>query len=68
LRGLEVSLDGASLRSDGIFAVDLSHVNEGLSQRGARPVDAVLGADVLRHHSAVIDYASQSLFLRHAPR
>lgn len=64
LRGVEVSVDGNPLRSNGVFAVDLSHVNDGLAQRGARRVDAVLGADVLRHHSAVIDYASPSLFLK----
>ena len=59
------TLDGLPLRSDGIYAVDLSHVNEGLTMRGAGCVQAVLGADVLTYHRAVIDYATMSLFLRH---
>ena len=60
-----LTVDGLPLRSDGIYAMDLSHVNQGLAMRGAGRVDAVLGADVLRNHCAVIDYATMSLFLRH---
>ena len=59
-----LSLDGTSLRADGIYAIDMSHVNRGLRLNGADPVTGVLGADVLTHHSAVIDYASESLYLR----
>lgn len=33
--------------------------------RGAGRVRAVLGADVLTYHRAVIDYATMSLFLWH---
>ena len=60
-----LTLDGLPLRSDGIYAVDLSHVNEGLAMKGAGRVQAVLGADVLTYHRAVIDYATMSLFLHH---
>jgi len=65
LDGAVLTLDGLPLRSDGIYAVDLSHVNEGLTMRGAGRVQAVLGADVLTYHRAVIDYPTMSLFLRH---
>src|SRR5262249_42456667 len=65
LDGATLSLDGQPLRSDGIYAVDLTHVNEGLVTKGAFPVHGVLGADVLTYHQAVIDYATMSLFLRH---
>ena len=58
-------LDGLPVRSDGIFALDMSHVNSGLARKGAAPVTAVIGADVLSHHEAVIDYATASLYLRH---
>ena len=60
-----LSIDGLPLKSDGIYALDLSHVNEGLTSRGAGRVDAVLGVDVLRYQDAVIDYATMSLFFRH---
>jgi hypothetical protein len=64
LHGATLSLDGHPLRSDGIYAVDLTHVNEGLMAKGASRVHGVLGADVLTYHQAVIDYATMSLFLR----
>jgi Aspartyl protease len=65
LDGVTLSLDGRPLRSDGIYAVDLTHVNEGLITKGASRVQGVLGADVLTYHQAVIDYATMSLFLHH---
>jgi hypothetical protein len=60
-------LDGLPVRSDGIYAVDMSYVNEGLVMKGAQRVHAVLGADVLLYHQAVIDYATLSLFLNYEP-
>ena len=65
LDGATLSLDGHPLRSDGIYAVDLTHVNEGLVTKGASRVQGVLGADVLTYHQAVIDYTTMSLFLRY---
>ena len=65
LDGATLSLDGHPLRSDGIYAIDLTHVNEGLVTKGACRVHGVLGADVLTYHQAVIDYATMSLFLHH---
>jgi len=63
-----LTLDGLAVRPDGVFAIDLSHVNEGLAEKGAGPVQAVLGVDVLARHEAVIDVATRSLFLRHDER
>ena len=66
LDGTTLSLDGYPLRSDGIYAVDLTHVNEGLVTKGASRVHGVLGTDVLTYQRAVIDYATMSLFLHHS--
>jgi hypothetical protein len=65
LDGAVLELDRLPLKSDGIYAVDLSHVNQGLTARGANPVHGTLGADILTYHRAVIDYATMSLFLQH---
>jgi hypothetical protein len=65
LGDVTLALDGSPLRSDGIFAIDMSHVNQGLVMKGANRVHAVLGADVLLYHRAVINYATRSLFLKH---
>jgi len=63
LDDVQFCLGEIPLKSDGIYALDLSHVNEGLTMKGAEPTHAVLGADILTYHQAVIDYASGSLYL-----
>jgi hypothetical protein len=47
-----------------LYAMDFTHVNEALAMKGERFVDAVLGADALAKHEAVIDYGSSSLYLK----
>jgi hypothetical protein len=47
-----------------LLALDLTLVNQAAALRGSGPIDAVLGADVLEAHSAVIDYGSSSLYLK----
>jgi hypothetical protein len=67
LDGAQLTLDGLHVRSDGIFALDLTSTNERLKLRGADPIRAVIGQDVLRYHQAVIDYATLALFLKAEP-
>ena len=43
---------------------DLSHVNDALTQHKAKPVDGIIGADVLLHGKAVIDYYTCCLYLK----
>ena len=47
-----------------LLAMDLTHVNQAAALRRSGPIDAVLGADVLEAHAAVIDYGSSSLYLK----
>jgi len=49
-------------------AVALSHVNQALRLRGERPMDGVLGADLLEACAAVIDYRQRRLYLKRAVR
>lgn len=67
LRDVQLILDGLRVRSDGIFAVDMTHTNQKLMMRGVDPIRAVIGQDVLRYHEAVIDYAALALFLKEEP-
>ena len=62
-----LTLEGLPVRSDGIFAIDMSHTNQKLTMKGVDPIRAVLGQDVLRYHHAVIDYATLALFLKEEP-
>lgn len=64
-------IDGADLRLGsfvprlaGPIGLDFEAVNAPLRAQGSAEVDVILGVDVFDAHAAVIDYASQSLFLK----
>lgn len=67
LGDVRLTLEGLPVRTDGIFAIDLTSTNQRLVMRGADPIRAVIGQDVLRYHQAVIDYATMVLFLKEEP-
>lgn len=67
LHDVPFTLEEMPVRSDGLFAIDLSKTNQMLAMKGAEPIIAVLGQDVLRNHQAVIDYAILALFLKEQP-
>lgn len=62
----ELTVGDIPTRVDLLVALDLTHVNESLAHKGTGPVEAILGNDVFNGQAAVIDYGSQSLFLRAA--
>ena len=43
---------------------DLSHVNEALTQHKVKPVHGIIGADILLHGKAIIDYYNRCLYLK----
>lgn len=43
---------------------DLSHVNQALTQHKAKPVQGIIGADVLLEGKAIIDYSNRYLYLK----
>jgi predicted aspartyl protease len=43
---------------------DLSHVNQALQQYKAKPVQGIIGADVLLDGKAIIDYYNHCLYLK----
>ena len=67
LGDVRLTLEGLPVRSDGIFAIDMTDTNQRLMMKGADPIRAVIGQDVLRYHQAVIDYATLALFLKEEP-
>lgn len=62
--GADLRLGELRPRIRQLMAVDLTHANQALALKGQSPVDVILGADVFDAHNAVIDYGSNSLFLR----
>lgn len=47
-----------------IVLFDLAHVNEALTMHDARPVEGIIGADILKKGKAIIDYKSACLYLK----
>ncbi len=47
-----------------LVVFDLSHVNEALTQHKAKPVQGIIGADVLLEGKAIIDYYNHCLYLQ----
>lgn len=43
---------------------DLSHVNLALTQHKAKPVDGIIGADILLDGKAIIDYFNHCFYLK----
>lgn len=64
IHGAELRLGDVVPRPSALLAIDLTHVNTALAQKGAAPVDVILGVDVFDARAAIIDYGSASLFLR----
>ena len=67
LGDVRLTLEGLPVRTDGIFALDLTSTNDRLKTKGLDPIRAVIGQDVLRYHQAVFDYATLALFLKEGP-
>lgn len=44
--------------------LDLSHVNNSYQQVGLKPIEGVLGSDILLEHNAIIDYEKKILKLK----
>jgi len=60
----KLELPGLTIPPGELYAMDLSHANEAMIAQGFAPVEVIMGRDVFEQHAAVIDYGSQSLFLR----
>lgn len=43
---------------------DLSHVNHALTMHKVKPVDGIIGADILQHSKAIIDYHNHCVYLK----
>jgi len=64
VEGAVLQLGSFVPRLAGPAGLDFEHVNAPLRAHGSAEVDVILGADVFDAHAAVIDYATESLFLK----
>lgn len=58
-----ISLGKMQVRNYKTVVIDLSHVNVAYGELKQKPIDGVLGSDILRKHKAIIDYGKMQLIL-----
>ena len=59
----KLSIDGFKLKKVNLILLDLSHINSALVKQNAKPVNGILGADLLERGKAIIDYNKKRLYL-----
>lgn len=64
IHGADLRLGGFAPQLRGPVGLDFTSINAPLLAQGSTAVEVILGADAFDAHAAVLDYASQSLFLR----
>jgi len=47
-----------------LVLLDLTHVNTALVDHNATPIEGIIGADILKHGKAIIDYDKKYLYLK----
>ncbi len=47
-----------------MMLLDLSHVNQSYEMMKKKPIDGVLGGDILSHYKAIIDYDKRTITFR----
>lgn len=58
-----ISLGKIEIRNYKTVVIDLSHVNVAYKHMKQKPIDGILGSDILKKHKAVIDYGKKKLFV-----
>jgi len=60
----KISLHKIEIKNYKTVVIDLSHVNVAYKQMRQKPIDGVLGSDILKKYKAVIDYGKKKLVIR----
>jgi hypothetical protein len=63
-KAIQLQIDHLIFDLPHLFISDLSQINKALTEKGALSIAGVLGADILRSRSAIIDYNTAALYLK----
>lgn len=59
-----LKIGGYSLKKTSLILIDLMHINNALVKQNAKPIQGIIGADILHKGQAIIDYKKKYLFLK----
>ncbi len=63
-RGNNLSINSWEIKNMDFVLLDLSHVNEALSQTNEKAIHGIIGADFLKKRRGVIDYGRNCLYVK----
>ena len=59
-----LKIGGYRLKKTSLILIDLMHINNALVKQNAKPIQGIIGADILHKGQAIIDYKKKYLFLK----
>lgn len=59
----KIEIGSFKIKKITLVLIDLSHINNALTKQEAKPVNGIIGADVLEEGNAIIDYKKRKLYL-----
>ena len=59
-----LKIGGYHLKKTSLILIDLMHINNALAKQNAKPIQGIIGADILHKAEAIIDYKKKYLFLK----
>lgn len=62
--GNKIEINDFAISRVPLTALSLQHVNDALEKHGSPKIDGVIGADILKKHSAIIDYKGKAIYLK----
>ncbi|MCV6631664.1 MAG: retroviral-like aspartic protease family protein [Flavobacteriaceae bacterium] len=60
----KIQIGKLKIKRVNLVIFELDNVNQALGQHGIKPVDGILGADILENYHAIIDYKKMVLYLK----
>ena len=51
-------------RNNSLVIIDVSHINAALVSHNSKPIDGIIGADILKKGKAIVAYSSNLLYLK----
>lgn len=59
----KIKIGDYKLKKVHLILLDLTHINNALTKQNAKPVNGIIGADILEKGKAIIDYNKKKLYL-----
>lgn len=59
-----INIGGFKLKKSPLILIDLKHINNALIKQKSKPIQGIIGADILHTGDAIIDYKKKKLYLK----